>query len=56
MDKKIVAEILEEIGTLLELRGENPFKSRAYSNAARVIESLEQDLDLLVKSDELGKL
>lgn len=56
MDKKIVAEILEEIGTLLELKGENPFKSRAYSNAARVIESLEQDLDMLVKSGELGKL
>ncbi len=56
MDKEIVAEILEEIGTLLELKGENPFKSRAYSNAARVIESLEQDLDMLVKSGELGKL
>jgi len=56
MDKKIVAEILEEIGTLLELKGENPFKSRAYFNAARAIESLEQDLDMLVKSGELGKV
>jgi len=56
MDKKVVAETLEEIGTLLELKGENPFKSRAYFNAARAIESLEQDLELLVKSGEIGKL
>jgi DNA polymerase (family 10) len=56
MDKKIVAEILEEIGTLLELKGENPFKSRAYMNAARVVLSLEQDLEVLVKTDGLKKL
>jgi len=30
MDKEKVAEILVEIGTLLELKGENPFKTRAY--------------------------
>ncbi len=35
MDKGQVAEILVEIGVLLELKGENPFKSRAYANAAR---------------------
>ncbi len=29
MDKSQVAEILNEIGTLLELKGENPFKTRA---------------------------
>ena len=40
MDKEQVAEILAEIGTLLELKGENPFKTRAYVNAARTIESL----------------
>lgn len=41
MDKKEVARILEEIGTLLELTGESPFKSRAYSAGARVISSLD---------------
>jgi DNA polymerase (family 10) len=56
MDKKIIAEILEEIGTLLELKGENPFKSRAYANAARVIASIEQDIEIMVKTDELKKL
>ena len=35
MDKDQIAEILVEIGMLLELKGENPFKTRAYANAAR---------------------
>jgi hypothetical protein len=29
LDKQKVAEVLVEIGTLLELKGENPFKARA---------------------------
>ena len=41
MDKNEVAAVLEEIGTLLELKGENPFKTRAYHNAVRVLEALE---------------
>jgi len=53
MDKKHVAHILEEIGTLLDLRGENSFKCRAYHNAARTIESLGEDLEQLVRSGEL---
>ena len=34
MDKHQVAEILTDIGTLLELQGENRFKTRAYVNGA----------------------
>ena len=45
MDKQQVAEILVEIGTLLELQGENPFKTRAYLNAARTLESLNEPLE-----------
>lgn len=48
MDKKEVSSILEEIGVLLELKGENPFKTRAYENAARALLSLPGDLDTLV--------
>ncbi|WP_221031712.1 DNA polymerase/3'-5' exonuclease PolX [Actomonas aquatica] len=43
MTKNEIAEILEEIGVLLELKGENPFKIRAYGSGARVLESLESD-------------
>lgn len=50
MTKEKIIEILEEIAVLLELSGENPFKSRAYSTAARNLEKVEEDLVDLVKS------
>jgi DNA polymerase (family 10) len=53
MDKKQVAEILDHIGTLLELKGENPFKCRAYHNASRIIGALTTDLKELIDSGEL---
>src|SRR5688500_4165879 len=56
MDKEKVAEILSEIGTLLELKGENPFKTRAYANAARALESLGEPLDKLVSEERLGEI
>lgn len=40
MNKSEIAAVLTEIGTLLELKGENPFKIRAYQAGARVVESL----------------
>jgi DNA polymerase (family 10) len=56
MDKDKVAEILVEIGVLLELKGENPFKTRAYANAARTIESLNEPLAKLVAEKRLGEI
>jgi len=56
MDKEQVAEILAEIGTLLELKGENPFKTRAYANAARTIESLSEPLTKIVAENRLGEI
>ncbi|MFN7940635.1 MAG: DNA polymerase/3'-5' exonuclease PolX [Thermoanaerobaculia bacterium] len=42
-DRNRIAAILRETGELLELQGENPFKVRAYENAARAIEGLADD-------------
>jgi DNA polymerase (family 10) len=56
MDKDKVAEILVEIGVLLELKGENPFKTRAYANAARTIEGLNEPLAKLVAEKRLGEI
>ena len=56
MDKDKVAEILVEIGTLLELKGENPFKTRAYANGARTIEGLSEPLTKLVAEKRLGEI
>jgi DNA polymerase (family 10) len=56
MDKKQVVAVLEEIAALLELQGENPFKSRAYLTAARAIEAAEQELPELVETGALRNL
>ena len=56
MDKKTVADILDEMGTLFEMRGENPFKCRAYHNGARVVEALTEDIGDLVRSDRIKEV
>jgi DNA polymerase (family 10) len=44
MDNSEIADILREIGTYMELSGENPFKTRAFFAAARSIEIYPQPL------------
>jgi DNA polymerase (family X) len=56
MDKDQVAQVLVDIGTLLELKGENPFKTRAYANAARTLESLNEPLAKIVAEKRLGDI
>ena len=52
-DKFSVARALREIGALLEVDGENPFKVRAYVNGARAVEGLAEDLNALVAQGRL---
>ncbi len=56
MDKGQIADILSEIGTLLELKGEVIFKTRAYSNAARTLEGLNEPLEKLIAEDRLREI
>lgn len=56
MDKAQVIQILNEIGTLLELMGENPFKVRAYYNAARTLEGQSDSIEEMVTSGRLAEL
>src|SRR5260370_10800353 len=56
MDKREVARILDEIGTLLELQGQNPFRCLAYPTAARTLEQMEEDLGEVVKTGRLGSV
>ena len=56
MDKKTVVSILDEMGTLLELQGANPFKSRAFHNASRAVEGITEDLAALVEADRLTEV
>lgn len=56
IDKHRIAGMLKEIGLLLELKGESPFKSNAYYNAARTIEALSEDIAELVASGRIQEL
>lgn len=56
MDKHELARIFNEIGLLLELKGENPFKTRAYYNAARTIENLTEDLAEIIEAGRVSEL
>ena len=49
MTKKQIAEALERVADLLELRGENQFKVRAYSNAGRLLRGLDTSLDRFIE-------
>lgn len=54
MTKNEIADVLSDIGTLLELKGENPFKVRAYQTGARALEAIEEsELARLIEKDEL---
>ena len=56
MERETVAEVLDKIALLLELLGENPFKTRAYDNGARIVRALDRDLEELVERNELTKI
>jgi len=54
---KQIAEIFAKTADLLEVKGENPFKVRAYRNAARMLENSSKDFNKLVKEGfDLTKL
>jgi len=45
MDKKAVAQVLEQIASFMELKGDNPFRIRAFRTASRAIAGLPGDLN-----------
>jgi DNA polymerase (family 10) len=56
MNKEQVATVLDEIGTLLELQGENSFRCNTYHAAARTIAQVEGDIAGLVATQDLAKV
>jgi DNA polymerase (family 10) len=56
MNKGEIAEMFEEIADLLELKNDNPFRVRAYRNAARVVDGLTEDLEKLIKEERLTEI
>jgi DNA polymerase (family 10) len=55
-NKDEIAETLESIGLLLELKGENAFKTRAYANAARAVETWPGNVELMAKEGRLAEI
>jgi len=53
MTRETLAEVLEEIALLLELKGENPFKIRAYRQGAEVVQAFDGDIVALAAANQL---
>jgi DNA polymerase (family 10) len=56
METVRIAQVLDEMGTLLELQGENPFRCRAYHTAAQALSSLPADLTPMIADGSLAKV
>jgi DNA polymerase (family 10) len=56
MDKQAVRQVFEQIAASLALKGDNPFRIRAFENAARVIAEYEGDLGEAVRSGALARV
>lgn len=56
MDKKEIVDTLDLIGTMLEIKGENPFKVRAYFSGSRILQTLEEDLETVIEEGRLGEI
>ncbi len=52
MKNSEIAAVFADIADLLEMKGENPFKVRAYQRAARTIELLPRELEAMLEQGE----
>jgi DNA polymerase (family 10) len=56
MENQKIARIFEEMADLLEIKGENPFRIRAYRKAALNIETLTEDVSTLIEEKRLNEI
>jgi len=56
MEAARIAQIIDEMGTLLEIRGENPFRCRAYHTAAQALLNLTGDLREMIADGSLNEV
>jgi DNA polymerase (family 10) len=54
MDRQAVRQVFEQIAASLAIKGDNPFKIRAFENAGRTLAEYPGDLDEAVRSGELA--
>jgi len=51
-----IAKIFEDIADMLEIKGDNPFRIRAYRKAARNIRTLAEDLEIFADEGRLDQI
>ena len=51
-----IATIFRDIAKILEIKGDNPFRIRAYERAAQNIEGLTEDIEGYIKEDRLTEI
>lgn len=56
MKAREISAILDEMAVLLEITGANPFRARAYGNAARIVKNLTQDVAVLAREGQLSEI
>ena len=56
MNNSEIISVLEHIGELLEVKGENVYKSRSYNNAARAIKFLNEEVSELDAQGRLSEI
>jgi len=56
MKNSEIAKVFQDIANLLEAKGENQFKIRAYQKVIRSIERLPVEVEQLVKEDRLKEV
>lgn len=56
MRNQEIATVFKNIADILEIKGENPFRIRAYRKASQNVENLAEDIGLLSKKGELSNL
>jgi DNA polymerase (family 10) len=56
METARIAQIIDEMGTLLEIKGENPFRCRAYHTAAQSLSHLPADLREMIADGSLKQV
>lgn len=56
MRNQEVAEVFRKVAALLEIKGENPYRVRAYQRAAQNIEALTRDVEELARQGKLTRI
>lgn len=56
MRNKEIVQIFSRIADILEVNNENPFRVRAYRNAARIVEGLPEEVEKIEQRGEVGEI